>query len=44
VLSRETLFNAARTQSDQSLGKLALKVNTIHTWTDLVLPPTTCSR
>jgi hypothetical protein len=37
-LKDETLFEAARAQSNQSLGKLALRVNTIHTWDDLVLP------
>ena len=40
-LSFDGLFNAARAQSDHSLGKLALKVNTIYTWDDLVLPQTT---
>ena len=32
------LFEAARAQSDQSLGSLAVKVKTIHSWDDLVLP------
>lgn len=31
-------LEAARVQSDHSLGQLAIKVNTIHTWDDLVLP------
>ncbi len=41
ALARQTLFAAARAQSDQNLGRLAHKVNTIHTWDDLVLPPAT---
>jgi DNA polymerase III delta prime subunit len=32
------LFEAARAQSDQSLGSLAAKVKTHHSWDDLVLP------
>src|SRR5262249_21969440 len=34
-------FEAAREQSDQSLGELAAKVRTLHTWKDLVLPAST---
>ncbi len=41
ALSSEALFEAARAESGRRLGKLAAKVKTIHTWTDLVLPPTT---
>ncbi len=37
----EDLFEAARAQSDQSLGTLAVKVRGAHTWADLVLPPHT---
>jgi replication-associated recombination protein RarA len=43
-LSHERLFDAARAQSDQSLGRLAVKVNTIHGWDDLVLPKATLRR
>ena len=39
--SLDDFFEAARAQSDQSLGNLAVKVRTAHTWDDLVLPPTT---
>jgi ATP-dependent 26S proteasome regulatory subunit len=38
------LFEAARLQSDQSLGGLAVKVATSHGWTDLVLPAATLNR
>jgi AAA+ superfamily predicted ATPase len=38
------LFEAARAQSDQSLGALATKVKTIHSWTDLILPRLTLQR
>ncbi len=38
------LFAAARSQSDQSLGNLALKVRSVHTWEDLVLPRLTLQR
>src|SRR6201988_343967 len=38
------LFAAARSQSDQSLGNLALKVSSVHTWADLVLPRLTLQR
>jgi replication-associated recombination protein RarA len=37
----EVLFEAARAQSEQSFGNLATKVETIHDWEDLVLPPNT---
>ena len=33
------LFAAARAQSDQDLGNLAVKVNAVQSWDDLVLPP-----
>jgi len=38
------LFDDARSQSDQRLGSLALKVRSIHTWEDLVLPASTLVR
>jgi SpoVK/Ycf46/Vps4 family AAA+-type ATPase len=38
------LFEAARAQSDQSLGALATKVKTIHSWNDLILPHLTLQR
>ncbi len=38
------LFAAARSQSDQSLGNLAQKVRSVHTWDDLVLPRLTLQR
>ena len=38
------LFAAARSQSDQSLGNLALKVRSRHTWEDLILPRFTLHR
>ena len=37
----ETLLESARLQAGGSLGRLAVKVNLIHTWQDLVLPPVT---
>ena len=37
----ERLFEAARTQSERALGRLARKVPLVHTWEDLVLPPAT---
>ena len=40
----QLLFEAARAQSDQSLGNLAPKVTTIHTWDDVVLPRATLQR
>ncbi len=45
TVSWETaLFEAARAQSDQSLGSLAKKVKTMHTWDDLILPRPTLQR
>jgi len=44
AVSVESLFAAARSQSDQSVGNLAVKVRTIHTWEDLVLPAGTLGR
>jgi SpoVK/Ycf46/Vps4 family AAA+-type ATPase len=38
------LFEAARAQSDQSLGTLATKVKMIHAWNDLILPRPTLQR
>ena len=38
LVDAAALFEAARAQSDQSLGSLATKVKTIHSWDDLVLP------
>ncbi len=38
------LFTAARLQSDQSLGNLASKIHSVHSWEDLVLPRTTLQR
>jgi hypothetical protein len=38
------LFAAARSQSDHSLGDLAQKVRSVHTWEDLVLPRLTLQR
>jgi ATP-dependent 26S proteasome regulatory subunit len=38
------LFAAARSQSDQSLGNLALKVRSRQTWEDLILPRITLQR
>jgi SpoVK/Ycf46/Vps4 family AAA+-type ATPase len=32
------LFKAAREQSDQSLGTLAVRVKLVHSWDDLILP------
>jgi ATPase family associated with various cellular activities (AAA) len=40
-LPDEELLAAARAQSDQSLGKLAVKVASSHTWDELVLAPVT---
>src|SRR5262249_11322286 len=37
-LDSASLFEAARAQSDQSLGNLAVKVKAIHAWEDLCLP------
>jgi ATP-dependent 26S proteasome regulatory subunit len=41
TLSADDLMAAARAQSDQTLGTLSLRVKTIYTWEDLVLPKTT---
>jgi DNA polymerase III delta prime subunit len=38
------LFDAARAQSDQSPGRLAAKVKTLHNWDDLILPRLTLQR
>ena len=40
----QTLLNSAREQSAHSLAKLAVKVEAIHTWDDLVLLPATMKR
>ncbi|NOT54932.1 MAG: ATP-binding protein [Deltaproteobacteria bacterium] len=40
----DALFAAARVQSDQSLGNLAVKVKMMPTWEDLVLPRVTLQR
>jgi SpoVK/Ycf46/Vps4 family AAA+-type ATPase len=40
----DLLMDAARAQSGQSLGNLAVKVNTLYGWDDLVLPPPTLKR
>jgi ATPase family associated with various cellular activities (AAA) len=44
LLSSASLFAAARAQSDQGLGNLAVKVMLIHTWEDLILPRVTAQR
>lgn len=44
LLSSASLFAAARAQSDQNLGNLAVKVMMIHTWADLILPRVTAQR
>jgi SpoVK/Ycf46/Vps4 family AAA+-type ATPase len=41
TVNSEDVFQAARAQSDQSLGKLAVKVGRIFSWEDLVLPAPT---
>lgn len=41
---QSALFEAARAQSDQSLGSLATKVKNIHSWGDLILPRPTLQR
>jgi hypothetical protein len=38
------LFEAARAQSDHSLGALAVKVKAVHGWDDLILPRSTLQR
>ena len=40
-LDPASLFEAARAQSDHSLGNLAVKVKTIHAWEDLIVPSET---
>ena len=44
TLDVSTLFQSAREQSDGNLGALAVKVNLIHNWDDLVLPAVTLAR
>jgi ATP-dependent 26S proteasome regulatory subunit len=44
TLDSMTLFEAARAQSDRSLGALAVKVKPIHCWDDLILPTATQTR
>jgi hypothetical protein len=39
-----TVIAAARQQTDHTVGKLALKVESLHGWDDLVLPPATRAR
>ena len=41
TMNEDVLFEAARNQSSQQLGSLAVKVDTKYTWEDLVLPETT---
>jgi AAA+ superfamily predicted ATPase len=43
-LDLQQLIVAARAQSDQGLGKLALKVTNTQSWDDLVLPPATLAQ
>ena len=43
-ITSEYLFAAARAQSNQGLGNLAVKMKTIHAWNDLVLPRLTLQR
>jgi hypothetical protein len=43
-LPLDALMDAARAQSGHSLGRLALKVSTMHGWDALVLPPATLTR
>ena len=40
-IDTDTVIAAARQQTDQTIGKLALKVESQHGWDDLVLPPAT---
>ena len=42
--SSEELYRAARAQSGEQLGRLALRVEAGHRWEDLVLPPATLRR
>ena len=44
ALAAPALFEAARAQSDRSLGSLASKVKTLHGWDDLVLPRSALQR
>jgi hypothetical protein len=44
ALDAAALFAAARSQSDHSLGNLAQKVRSVHTWEDLILPRLTLQR
>jgi winged helix domain-containing protein/ATPase family protein associated with various cellular activities (AAA) len=44
TLTSDSLFAAARTQSAQALGNLAVKVRLVHDWSDLVLPAATEQR
>ena len=44
ALNSDSLFAAARVHSGQALGQLAVKVKTIHSWDDLVLPDATLQR
>ena len=43
-IDTDTVIAAARQQTDQTIGKLALKVELLHGWDDLVLPPATRTR
>ena len=43
-LALDALLEAARTQSDGGLGRLAIKVASMHTWDELVLPPAALRR
>ena len=43
-IDTDTVIAAARQQTDQTIGKLALKVESLHGWDDLVLPPATRTR
>lgn len=43
-IDTSTVIAAARQQTDQTIGKLALKVESLHGWDDLVLPPATRAR
>jgi ATP-dependent 26S proteasome regulatory subunit len=44
LLDAAAFFAAARLQSDHSLGMLAVKVKTMHTWEDVILPRLTLQR
>jgi hypothetical protein len=43
-IDTNTVIAAARQQTDQRIGKLALKIDSQHDWHDLVLPPATRAR